>query len=53
MRARQLLESGKYPFAKFVSHQLPLERVAEGIAAMSGRYTIGDEPIRKVAIKAN
>jgi len=53
VRARQLLERGKYPFAKFVSHQLPLERVAEGIAAMSGRYTLGDEPIRKVAIKAN
>ncbi len=53
VQARQLLESGKYPFAAFVSHQLPLERVADGIAAMSGRYTIDDEPIRKVAIKAN
>lgn len=53
VQARQLLERGKYPFGKFVSHQLPLERVADGIAAMSGRYTIDDEPIRKVAIKAH
>ena len=53
VQARQLIESGRYPFAQFVSHQLPLERVAEGIAAMSGRYTINDEPIRKVAIRAN
>ncbi len=53
VQARQLIESGKYPMAKFVSHQLPLERVADGIAAMSGRYTIDDEPIRKVAIRAN
>ena len=48
-----LIESGKYPMEKFVSHVLPLERVSEGIAAMSGRYTINDEPIRKVAIRAN
>ncbi len=53
VQARQLIESKKYPFEQFVSHQLPLERVADGIAAMSGRYTIDDEPIRKVAIKAH
>ena len=52
VQARTLIESGPYPFATFVSHQIPLERVAEGIAAMSGRYTIDGEPIRKVAIKA-
>ena len=53
MQARQLIERNAYPFTKFVSHQLPLERVADGIAAMSGRYTLGDEPIRKVAIRAD
>jgi threonine dehydrogenase-like Zn-dependent dehydrogenase len=52
VQARTLIERGAYPFAKFVSHQIPLERVADGIAAMSGRYTIDGEPIRKVAIKA-
>jgi L-iditol 2-dehydrogenase len=53
VQARQLIESGKYPMEKFVSHQLPLDRLADGIAAMSGRYTIDDEPIRKVAVRAN
>jgi threonine dehydrogenase-like Zn-dependent dehydrogenase len=53
VQSRQLIESGKYPFEQFVSHVLPLEQVSEGIAAMSGRYTINDEPIRKVAIRAN
>jgi L-iditol 2-dehydrogenase len=52
VQARQLIERNAYPFTKFVSHQLPLERVADGIAAMSGRYTLGNEPIRKVAIRA-
>lgn len=52
VQARQLIESKKYPLDKFVSHQIPLERVADGIAAMSGRYEIDGEPIRKVAIRA-
>lgn len=52
VQARTLIERGAYPFAKFVSHQIPLERVADGIAAMSGRYTIDGEPIRKVAVRA-
>lgn len=52
VQARTLIEANNYPFAKFVSHQIPLERVADGIAAMSGRYEIDGEPIRKVAIRA-
>ena len=52
VQARTLIEAGAYPFAKFVSHQIPLERVADGIAAMSGSYEIDGKPIRKVAIKA-
>ncbi len=52
VQARTLIETGAYPFAKFVSHQIPLERVADGIKAMSGTYMIDGQPIRKVAIKA-
>ena len=51
VQARALIERGAYPFAGFVSHQIPLERLADGIAAMSGRYTIDGEPIRKVAVR--
>jgi L-iditol 2-dehydrogenase len=47
---RALIESGKYPFADLVSHQLPLERAGDGIAAIGGTYRIDGEEIRKVAI---
>jgi L-iditol 2-dehydrogenase len=50
---RALIEAGKYPFADLVSHRLPLERVAEGIAAIGGTYRLDGKEIRKVAIAAN
>jgi L-iditol 2-dehydrogenase len=50
---RALIESGKYPFADLVSHTLPLERVAEGIAAIGGSYRLDGREIRKVAIAAH
>ena len=50
---RALIESGKYPFADLVSHPLPLERVAEGIAAIGGTYRIDGVEIRKVAVAAH
>lgn len=53
VQARQLIERNAYPFDAFVSHQLPLERLGDGIAAMSGRYMLGDEPIRKVVVQAS
>lgn len=52
VQARQLIEQGSYPFDEFVSHQLPLDRLGDGIAAMSGRYTLDDKPVRKVAVRA-
>lgn len=52
VQARQLLERNAYPFDKFVTHQIPLERVADGIAAMSGRYVLDDTPVRKIAVRA-
>ena len=50
---RALIEAGRYPFADLVSHTLPLERVADGIAAIGGSYRVDDREIRKVAIAAN
>jgi L-iditol 2-dehydrogenase len=50
---RALIESGRYPFADLVSHTLPLERVADGIAAIGGSYAVDGREIRKVAIAAN
>ncbi len=50
---RALIESGRYPFADLVSHRLPLERAAAGIAAIGGSYRLDGEEIRKVAIAAH
>jgi len=50
---RALIESGKYPFADLVSHRLPLDRVAEGVAAIGGTYRLDGEEIRKVAVAAH
>ena len=50
---RALIESGKYAFADLVSHRLPLDRVAEGVAAIGGTYRLDGEEIRKVAVAAH
>lgn len=50
VRGRSIVESGKYPFERLVSHQLPLDRVIEGIRAMSGGYRLNGEEVRKIAI---
>jgi L-iditol 2-dehydrogenase len=50
---RALIESGKYPFADLVSHRLPLDRVAEGVAAIGGTYRLDGGEIRKVAVAAH
>lgn len=50
---RGLIESGAYPFADLVSHVLPLDRVADGVAAIGTTYRLDGEEIRKVAIAAD
>lgn len=51
--ALNVLEKGGFPYHKMVSHQLPLERVAEGIAALGGRYQIDGRDAIKIAIAPN
>lgn len=50
---RALIESKKYPFADLVSHRLPLSRVADGIAAIGGSYTLDGQEVRKIAVAAH
>lgn len=50
VRGRSIVEAGRYPFERLVSHQLPLERVIEGIQAMSGGYRLNGQEVRKIAI---
>jgi L-iditol 2-dehydrogenase len=50
---RGLIESGKYPLADLVSHTVPLERLADGIATIGGSYRLDGEEIRKIAVAAH
>jgi L-iditol 2-dehydrogenase len=52
VRARSLVESGRFPFAKVVSHVVPLSRVAEAIEAMSGSYLLDGKEVRKIGVSA-
>jgi threonine dehydrogenase-like Zn-dependent dehydrogenase len=52
VRARAVVESGRFPFAKLVSHVVPLARVGEAIEAMSGRYVLDGQEVRKIAVSS-
>lgn len=52
VRARAVVESGKYPFEELLSHTLPLSRVGDAIQAMSGTYRLDGREVRKIAIAA-
>ena len=51
VRANRILERNEYPFADLVDPILPLERVAEGFAALDGGYRLGGRDVIKVAVK--
>jgi L-iditol 2-dehydrogenase len=53
VRGRALVESGRYDFRRLISHRLPLERVGDGIQAMSGAYVLDGREVMKVVIAAN
>jgi L-iditol 2-dehydrogenase len=50
VRGRPILESGKYPFEKMVSHKLPLEGIKNAIDAISTNYRLDDKEVRKIVI---
>ncbi|HYW00036.1 MAG TPA: zinc-binding dehydrogenase [Candidatus Acidoferrum sp.] len=47
-----ILESGKYPFEDFVSHVLPLEKVMDGIRAITTGYKINGEDVVKIGVSS-
>lgn len=53
VRGRSIIEAGRYPLERLVSHQLPLDRVIDGMRALSGTYRLNGEEVRKIAIVAN
>jgi threonine dehydrogenase-like Zn-dependent dehydrogenase len=51
VRGRPILESGKYPFGKMVSHKLPLERVKDAMNAISTNYRLDEKEVMKIVIE--
>lgn len=50
VQALPILERGDIPFGDMVSHVIPLERVADGFAALNGTYRLGAETVCKIAV---
>jgi L-iditol 2-dehydrogenase len=53
VRGLPILESGRYPFERMVSHRLPLSRVSEAFTALSTNYRMNGEEVRKIAVAAH
>lgn len=53
VRTMSILERMEFPFADIVSHQLPLERTADGFNALNGSYYLGDEEVVKITISSS
>jgi L-iditol 2-dehydrogenase len=51
-RGMAILERMELPFADMVSHQLPLERIADGFNALNGSYYLGNEEVIKITISS-
>jgi L-iditol 2-dehydrogenase len=53
VRGMPLLERNEFAYAKMVSHQLPLERVADGFASLSGAFSLDGRDTIKIAISSS
>jgi L-iditol 2-dehydrogenase len=51
--ALRVLEKGGFPYQAMVSHQIPIDRVAEGINALGGGYRIDGRDAIKIAVAPN
>jgi hypothetical protein len=51
-RGRRIIEEGAIPFAKLISHELPLEGIGGAIQAIGGSYRLDGAKIRKAIIGA-
>ncbi|MBI2941434.1 MAG: zinc-binding dehydrogenase [Chloroflexi bacterium] len=51
VRGLPVLEKNEFPFARMISHVLPLERVADGFDALSGSYRLDGRDAIKIAVK--
>ncbi|RLI27746.1 hypothetical protein DRO58_03635 [Candidatus Bathyarchaeota archaeon] len=51
IRGRPIIESGRYPIEKIVSHKLPLERCKDAMEAMIEGYRLDGKEVRKIVIQ--
>ena len=51
--AVRVMERGLLPLERMVSHQLPLERVGDAVAALNSDYRVDGRPAIKIAIAPN
>jgi L-iditol 2-dehydrogenase len=51
--AGRILEAGRLPFERMVSHQLPLERVGDAIEALNSTYRVDNQTALKITIAPN
>ncbi len=51
--ASRILEAGRLPFDRMVSHQLPLDRVGDAIAALNSTYRLDGQTALKITIAPN
>jgi threonine dehydrogenase-like Zn-dependent dehydrogenase len=51
VRAHQVMARNEIPFEELVDPVLPLERVADGFAALHGGYKLGGKDVLKVAVQ--
>jgi L-iditol 2-dehydrogenase len=51
--AGRILEAGRLPFEHVVSHQLPLDRVADAIGALNSDYNLDGRTALKITIAPN
>ncbi|MDQ6670468.1 MAG: alcohol dehydrogenase catalytic domain-containing protein [Chloroflexota bacterium] len=53
LAAGRILEAGRLPFERMVSHQLPLERVGDAIEALNSNYQVDGQTALKITIAPN
>ena len=51
--ALRVMEAGELPLEGMVTHQLPLERVGDAMAALNGDYRLDGRAAVKIAIAPN
>jgi threonine dehydrogenase-like Zn-dependent dehydrogenase len=53
VKGKPILESGKYPFSKMISHKLPLERLGDVMKTLSTDYRLDGKEVGKIVIASD